>query len=73
MTTTHLHQNHDERPDLDDCSICIEDLSAAMAEHAWMGRAVKTWTGGNPYGPSDPQAPDRSWYIDANGYVKVEA
>lgn len=66
------HESHDEQRD-PDCWLCERDLKEAMDEHAWMGRAVKTWTGGNPYAPADPQSPERDWYIDAQGYVKVDA
>ncbi len=67
------HESHDERPDLDGCWLCQQAFEEAAAEHAWMGKAVKTWTGGNPYAPSDPQSPLRDWYIDGEGYVKSDA
>jgi hypothetical protein len=45
------HESHDERPDLDGCWLCRRDFDEAVAEHAWMSTAVKSWSGGNPYAP----------------------
>jgi hypothetical protein len=59
MQRAHFEGNHDERPLLDDCGGCKIAFSKAYAEHAWMGRAVKTWTGGNPYAPADNDGYDR--------------
>jgi hypothetical protein len=67
------HESHDEQPDLEGCWLCRRAFDEAAAEHAWMNGAAKTWTGGNPYGPSDPQSPPREWYIDNEGWVKLDA
>jgi hypothetical protein len=69
----HESEGHDEFPKIGECWICQQHFEEDAAEHAWMGRAVKTWTGGNPYAPSDPQAPQRDWYVDDSGYVKADA
>lgn len=34
------HNEHDERRD-PDCEICDAELAAAMAEYAWMAKAVR--------------------------------
>lgn len=66
------HESHDERPDLEDCWLCRQAFEEAFAEHAWMARAVRS-NPTNPYAPADPQAPQRDWYIDGEGFVKVDA
>lgn len=72
MGTLSAHEGHEERFDLESCAICRAAFDAAASEHAWMRRAIKG-DRTNPYAPGDPQAPERDWYLDESGYVKVDA
>ena len=57
----HEAGDHAERP-IADCRWCEDEAADAIAEHAWMGRAVRAGAA-NPYKPAD------SWTTDAEGYV----